>query len=458
MSSRNNALAGIILAAGKGTRMKSKLPKIAHEICGKPMLQCIIDAVKSLRLKKIVIVVAPGTDIEKEVIGNPKDVHVVYQRERNGTAHAVMMAAAVLKDFHGDVLVINGDTPLITKKTLRRLCSVHYKNNAPATLLTAYFNDPTGYGRIVRQDHHMTSIVEERDAAPAVKNIKEVNAGFYIFKAQSLFSNLKKIKKSAATGEYYLTEIFNLYNKAGSFIATYQIDDTDEMMGVNHRYELAKANKIMQLRILRRLMDNGVTIIDMDNTYIEYDVRIGQDTIIYPFSLLYGNTVVGENCAIGPFAVIRNSIIGKDCTIIQSHIIGSKVKNNVRIGPFAHIRQETIINNNAGIGNFVETTRSKIGEGSRCFHLSYIGDAVIGKDVNFGAGVITANYDGKKKNTTRIGDTTKISSAVTFVAPVRVPPGSMIQVGETIDGSQRINTTRPAAKKKQNTASSPRRT
>ncbi len=423
-------LAGIVLAAGLGTRMKSKKPKVFHEVAGKPMIECIIDQLRLLDMEKIVIIVG-----SKDAISNLKDdprITYVIQKEKKGTAHAVRQAEKVLKNFKGDIVILNGDVPLITAETLKNLVSQHRNSYAVLSILTAVVDNPTGYGRIVRKNGEIIRIVEELDADDMTKLIKEVNAGTYCFRGDRLFPILKKIKKNPLKGEYYITDAIEILIKEGAKVHTYTVKDNNEILGVNRRYELAKANKIMQRRIHRKLLDNGVTIIDIDNTYIEYDVKVGQDTIIYPFTFLIGNTEIGENSQIGPFAHISNSKIGKNARIFQSTIFESKIKDNVNVGPFSHIRGNTVLQQGVKIGNFVEITRSDIGEDTRAHHLSYIGDTKTGKKVNFGAGIVTANYDGKRKNKTLIEDNAYIGSGTTIIAPAKIEKGEFVANGSLV--------------------------
>ena len=420
----------IILAAGLGTRMKSKKPKILHQVTGKPMINCIIDQLKKFNLDKIVIVAGTKESINNN---NDKKIKCVVQKIKSGTAHAVLQAEKEFKGYKGDIFILYGDAPLITYETLNNLLQEHRNSFAVLSLLTANLPNPTGYGRIIRKQNEILKIIEELDADDYIKKIKEVNAGTYCCKSNHLFSTLKKIKKNPLKGEYYITDAIEILNKQGAKVHTYAVKDNDEILGVNRRHELAQANMIMQKRIHRKLMDNGVTILDTDSTYIEYDVEIGQDTIINPFTFLYGKVKLGENCRIGPFVQITESQIGDNVTIYQSTITDSKIKDNVHVGPYAHIRNNSILDRGAGVGNFVEVTRSNIGEKARAFHLSYIGDTKMGKDVNFGAGVITANFDGVRKNKTEIGDGSFIGSSTTIIAPAKIGKKKKIPAGSVIN-------------------------
>jgi len=418
--------AAIIMAAGLGTRMKSQKPKILHEVCGVPMLQWVINALKPLKLEKIIVILGKKNGEEFELIkGN---IHYVIQKEKKGTGHAVKQALPLLKGFTGNVLILSGDVPLIQTETLKKIINEHQKSYAMSTILTADVKNPFGYGRILRQADQVFKIIEELDADDYTKKIKEINTGTYCFKNKILQDFVPKIKINPLKKEYYLTDIFSLLNQEGSKIIPLKISDSTEVMGVNRRYELEKANKIMQKRIQKKLMDKGVTILDGDNTYIDANVSIGQDTIIYPFSLLYENTKIGANCKIGPSAHITNCKIGDLVEIHNSVLTGSRIENGVRIGPFSHIRNATVIKKGARIGNFVEITRSVIGADSRAYHLSYLGDTTLGEDVNLGAGIITANWDAEQqiKNKTKIGDHSKIGSNTVIIAPASVPANEII--------------------------------
>lgn len=424
-------ISAIILAAGQGTRMKSKKPKILHHIAGKPMINCIMDQLKGFAMDKIVIVVGSPDAIPRY---RDKRVRFVLQKEKRGTAHAVMQAEKELGNYPGDVFVLNGDVPLITFETLENLLKQHRNTFACLSLLTARLPNPTGYGRIIRKQGEISKIVEELDADDHIKPISEINTGTYCFKGRFLFSTLRKIKKNPIKGEYYITDAVDILNQQGSKVHTCLVKDNEEIIGVNKRNELAMANKIMQKRIHRKLLESGVTIIDVDSTYIEYDVLIGQDTVIYPFTFLYGSVTVGENGQLGPFIQITNSRIGNNARIYQSTISDSRAGNDVHIGPYAHVRDHTVLRDGSKIGNFVEITRSRMGEKSRAFHLSYIGDAEIGRNVNFGANIVTANYDGRRKNRTVIEDGSFIGSSTTIIAPRRIRKKARIPAGTILKG------------------------
>ena len=426
----------IILAAGKGTRMKSELPKVLHPVCGTPMLQHIINKLKKIDIEEIIVVIGHHADkIRAEI----KDkVTFVEQTEQNGTAHAVLQALPHLQDKQGTTLVITGDTPLIEDDTLEALLTQHIENSAKGTVLTAIQEEPTGYGRIVRNSTDsdeistVVSIVEEKDATPFQKEIKEVNTGIFAFDNESLMQGLPKIKNNNAQNEYYLTDIVSVFVDNNLPFSGFILKDSTEAMGINSRVQLSEAEAIMRQKINKKHMENGVTIIDPSTTYIQNDVVIGHDTTIYPGTVITGNSVIGSAVTIFSNTEIHNSTIGDTVTIRQSVITDSIVESHVQIGPFAHIRPNSEIKSKAKVGNFVEVKASSLGEGSKVNHLSYIGDAEVGSNVNVGCGTITVNYDGAKKHKTIIEDDSFIGCNTNLVAPVRVGKNSLVAAGSTI--------------------------
>jgi len=426
----------IILAAGKGTRMKSELPKVLHPVCGTPMLQHIINKLKKIDVEEIIVVIGHHADkIRAEI----KDkVTFVEQTEQNGTAHAVLQALPHLQNKQGTTLVITGDTPLIEDDTLETLLAEHTENSAKGTVLTAIQEEPTGYGRIVRnltnsdENGTVVSIVEEKDATPSQKEIKEVNTGIFAFDNESLIQGLPKIKNNNVQNEYYLTDIVSVFVNSNLPFGGFILKDSTEAMGINSRVQLSEAETIMRQRINKKHMENGVTIIDPSTTYIQNDVVIGHDTTIYPGTVITGSSVIGSGVTIFSNTEIHNSTIGDTVTIRQSVITDSTVESNVQIGPFAHIRPNSEIKSKAKVGNFVEVKASSLGEGSKVNHLSYIGDAEVGSNVNVGCGTITVNYDGVKKHKTIIEDDSFIGCNTNLVAPVRVGKNSLVAAGSTI--------------------------
>lgn len=421
----------IILAAGKGTRMKSKRYKVLHEVCGKPMVQHVVDLIKGNKMDKTIVVVGHGAEEVKEQLGN--DVSYVYQEEQLGTGHAVMQAAPLLLDEEGTTLVLCGDTPLIKQHTIEALINEHESKNAKATILTARADDPTSYGRIVRaSDGAVEKIVEQKDATAAELQINEINTGTYCFDNKALFQALRSVNNNNAQGEYYLPDVIEILQKQGEIIAAYETADFYETIGINDRVALSKAEQYMRERINEQLMKDGVTIIDPQTTYVSTDVKVGADTIIYPGCVISGDTVIGEGCIIGPHTEIHMSKIGNDTVIKQSVVHQSEIGNNVSIGPFSHLRPQTSLSDHVRIGNFVELKKASFGEGSKASHLSYLGDAEIGNHVNVGCGSITVNYDGKNKYVTKIEDGAFIGCNSNLIAPVTIGEKAYIAAGSTI--------------------------
>lgn len=423
---------GIILAAGKGTRMKSKLYKVLHPVCGKPMVEHIINRVEETKPKKIITIVGHGAEMVKEQLGDRSEY--ALQAEQLGTGHAVMQAAQFLEGKKGTTLVISGDTPLLTTATLNNLFEYHQGKNASATILTAQAPNPTGYGRIIR-DHVgiVEKIVEQKDASPEEVRVKEINTGTYCFDNELLFDALSKLNTDNAQGEYYLTDIIEILKSEGKIVAAYQTEDFDESLGVNDRVALAQANRIMRNRINHQHMLNGVSFINPEATYIDAGVKIGAETVIEPGVYLKGQTVIGSECLITAGSEIVDSKIGDHVIVKSSCIEESIVHNHVDIGPFAHLRPKAEIKETAHIGNFVEVKNAKVGEGTKVGHLTYVGDATLGKEINVGCGVVFVNYDGKNKHHTNVGDNAFIGSASNLVAPITVGDGAFIAAGSTIN-------------------------
>jgi len=421
----------VILAAGQGTRMKSSLYKVLHPVCGKPMVQHVLDQVTQLSLSKVVTIVGHGAEKVKSELSDKTEY--ALQSEQLGTAHAVMQAASFLENEEGTTIVICGDTPLITANTMSALLAHHQETNAKATILTANAEDPTGYGRIVRnQEGTVEKIVEHKDATDAERTITEINTGTYCFDNKELFKALNNVSNDNVQGEYYLPDVIEILQKEGKVISAYQTASFEETLGVNDRIALSQAEKIMKQRINKEHMRNGVTIIDPDNTYISVDAKIGRDTTIYPGTMIIGETVIGEECVIGPNTEIKNCNIDYKTAIRQSVAHDSKIGSEVQIGPFAHIRPSSNISDEVKIGNFVEVKKSTMGKGSKASHLSYIGDAEVGSDVNLGCGSITVNYDGKNKFLTKIEDGAFIGCNSNLIAPVTVGKGAYVAAGSTV--------------------------
>ncbi|MFA1643564.1 bifunctional UDP-N-acetylglucosamine diphosphorylase/glucosamine-1-phosphate N-acetyltransferase GlmU [Chryseomicrobium imtechense] len=424
-------LFAVVLAAGKGTRMKSSLYKVLHPVCGKPMVDHVVGNMEKLGASEIVSVVGHGAEMVKETLGD-RSTYVV-QEEQLGTAHAVQQAEQVLDGREGTTIVICGDTPLITPETIQQLMETHKEAGAKATILTAIVEDPTGYGRILRgQDDLVTGIVEQKDATPDQQKVQEINSGTYCFDNQALFEALKKVDNNNSQGEYYLTDVISILKEQGEAIAAFAAADADELLGVNDRVALSQAESYMRNRLALHHMREGVTIIDPASTYIGADVVIGSDTVLLPGTMLEGNTVIGEKSTIGPNTHLKNAHIGNETTVHSSVVMDSKIADHVAVGPFAHIRPGSDLGDHVKIGNFVEVKKSTIQEGSKLSHLTYMGDAEIGKNVNIGCGTISVNYDGKNKFTTTIEDNAFIGCNSNLVAPVTVGKGAYVAAGTTV--------------------------
>ncbi|WP_062107778.1 bifunctional UDP-N-acetylglucosamine diphosphorylase/glucosamine-1-phosphate N-acetyltransferase GlmU [Bacillus niameyensis] len=421
----------VILAAGLGTRMKSKHYKVLHPVCGKPMVEHIVDNIAKLNVEQVVTVVGHGANQVKALLKEKSEF--VIQEEQLGTAHAVMQAKEVLQGKEGTTLVICGDTPLITIETLEALFEQHDKLKAKATVLTAFAENPTGYGRVIRDSSgNVDKIVEHKDASDEEKKVKEINTGMYCFDNQVLFEAISEVSNENAQGEYYLTDIIEILKSKQQIVTAFQTIDFDETMGINDRVALSKAEGIMRKRINEKHMMNGVTIVDPDNTYIDTSVKIGMDTIVYPGTVIKGNTVIGENCEIGPNSELVEVTVASETSIRQSVVHESTVGSHVHIGPFAHIRPQSNIHDEVKIGNFVELKKVDFGKGSKASHLSYIGDAEVGSNVNLGCGSITVNYDGKNKALTKIEDNVFVGCNSNLIAPVTIGKGAYVAAGSTI--------------------------
>jgi bifunctional UDP-N-acetylglucosamine pyrophosphorylase/glucosamine-1-phosphate N-acetyltransferase len=422
----------VVLAAGQGTRMKSKLYKVLHPVCGKPMVQHVVDTLASVQVEDIVVVVGYGADAVRATLG--ERVTYAFQAEQLGTAHAVQQAAPFLKEKQGTTFILCGDTPLLSAQTLTSLLHYHEQQQAAATVLTAVFSDPTGYGRIVRDDAgEVLRIVEHKDATPEERAIREVNTGIYCFDNQKLLQALKQVKNDNAQGEYYVTDCIGILREAGEKVVAFEAADPDETMGVNDRVQLSKAEAYMRKRIALHHMKNGVTIIDPATTYIEADVTIGQDTVIQPGTFLRGRTTVGADCVIGPQADLTDVNVEDGVSISYTVMVEAQVAAQATVGPFAYVRPGSEIGPHVKIGDFVELKNAKIGKGTKVPHLSYVGDAEIGEGVNIGCGTITVNYDGAAKHKTIVGDGAFIGCNTNLIAPVKVGRGAYVAAGSTIN-------------------------
>jgi bifunctional UDP-N-acetylglucosamine pyrophosphorylase/glucosamine-1-phosphate N-acetyltransferase len=424
--------AALILAAGKSTRMRSRLPKPLHPLCGIPLTRHVIRACRLAGIARVVVVVGHEAEAVKAGLGD--DVEYVFQKEQRGSGDAVRACYPLLKDYRGMTLVLAGDVPLLRPETLSTLIQHQKETGAAASLLTAFLDDATGYGRIVRgSDGSVEKIVEHRDATPEERAIKEWNPSIYCFQSQSLFAALQEVRSDNTQGEFYLTDVIGILRQHSQRVEAIPLPDSSEALGVNTRVELANVAAILRQRILHRLMLSGVTITDPATTYVDLDVQVGQDTTLEPQTFLHGQTVIGEGCTIGPFTRICDSLIGDNSVVVSSQIVRSQIGNGVRIGPFANVRPGCKLADHVKIGDFVELKNATLAERVSASHLSYIGDAEVGEETNIGAGVVTCNYDGIQKHRTIIGKRAFIGTHTTLIAPVSVGDGAFIAAGSPIN-------------------------
>lgn len=428
----NTGLAAVILAAGKGTRMKSELPKVLHPICGQPMLSYPLQAAQQAGFKQLSVVVGHQAEMVRQAFAAEK-VSWVEQTEQLGTGHALMCAAESLAGFSGTILLLCGDVPLLQADVLTQVLDYHRHEKAAVTVLTAEMQEPSGYGRIVRNQEQVLKIVEEKDATDEQRRITEINTGTYLFDADFVFSALKNLKTDNAQGEYYLTDVVAAAVSAGKKTRGVGIPDATQMMGINDRRQLAEAEAVMRWHINSELMLSGVSMIDPTTVYVDSTVEVGSDSVLHPNVQLRGTTKIGRNCTIETGVVVVDSSVADGAHLkAGSAIEEAQIGPDCKIGPMAHLRPGTVLAGNNKIGNFVETKKAVLGEGSQSSHLTYIGDAEVGKNVNFGCGTITCNYDGANKHQTTIEDDVFIGSDVQFVAPVTIGRNSLIAAGSTI--------------------------
>ena len=421
----------IILAAGKGTRMKSDLPKVLHKVAGISMLEHVFRSVNAINPEKTVTVVGHKAELVEQVLAGQTDF--VRQTEQLGTGHAVMMAEPVLENLTGQTLVIAGDTPLITGESLKNLIDFHINHKNVATILTAEADNPFGYGRIVRNQHdEVLKIVEQKDASDFEQQIKEINTGTYVFDNARLFEALKNINTNNAQGEYYITDVIGIFRENGEKVGAYTLKDFDESLGVNDRVALATAEGVMRRRINQQHMVNGVSFVNPHATYIDVDVEIAPEVQVEANVTLKGQTKIGAETILTNGTYIVDSVIGERTVITNSMIEESSVADGVTVGPYAHIRPGSSLAKDVHVGNFVEVKGSSIGENTKAGHLTYIGNSEVGANVNFGAGTITVNYDGQKKYKTVIGDNVFVGSNSTIIAPVELGDNSLVGAGSTI--------------------------
>ncbi len=420
----------MILAAGKGKRMQSVVPKVLHKVAGAPLVAHVVDAVREAGITEIVVVVGKNTQNLQEVLGD--SCRYVLQEEPLGTGDAVQRALPALAAETQEVVVLCGDTPLLTGATIRKLIEERRRTSAAVAVLTSIVADPSGYGRILRDEEGMVvGIIEEADATPEQQLISEINTGTYVFLREALEATLSRLRPENQQGEYYLTDCIGLLREAKRLVCAVAAP-AEETAGVNTRKDLVFAEKILRERQCQRLLEAGVTIIDPATTYVDKGVEVGRDTVIYPFTILEGKTRVGEGCVLGPGTRIVDCAVGDRVTIQYSVVVGSTLGHDCQVGPFSYIRPGTVLAAGVKVGDFVELKKAVIGAGSKVPHLSYIGDAVVGEGVNIGAGTITCNYDGVRKHETRIGDRAFIGSNTNLVAPVTIGEGAVTGAGSTI--------------------------
>lgn len=420
----------LILAAGKGTRMKSELPKVIHEVNGIPMISKIIKVLEILKPEENILILGHKKEEVLKVVG--EDADYVVQTEQLGTGHAVLQAKDKLEDYDGDVMVLCGDTPLLREETLEELYKFHRDTDSVTTILTSIYNNPFGYGRIVKENGLVKAIVEEKEADAEIKKIKEVNAGVYCFKGRELFDALSKITNNNEKGEYYLTDVIGIQVGEGKKVQSFVLNDNIEILGVNSKVELAQASKVLRDRKNIELMEKGAILIDPSAVYAEEDVKVGRDTVIYPGVVLQGKTVIGDNCQILGTTRIIDSTLGDNIKVESSVIEESILEEGVTVGPFAHLRPKSHLKEKVHIGNFVEIKKSTLEKGVKAGHLTYLGDAQIGEDTNIGAGTITCNYDGKNKFKTVVGKNSFIGSDSMLVAPVIIGENALVGAGSVI--------------------------
>ena len=418
----------VILAAGEGKRMRSRQPKVLHPLCGRALIAYPMRAAHALA-DQFVVVAPPDTPALRAVL--PPETHVVEQRERLGTGHAVLQAKGACGE--GTILVLPGDMPLISAETLERLLGHHRATGAAATILTAMVDRPQGYGRVLRQGGRVKRVVEDRDATDDEKKVPEINTSVYCFEADRLWATLAEVKPDNDQGEYYLTDVIGILNRRGARVEAVPVDDPREALGVNDRKQLAAAAAVQRARTLDRLMEAGVTVLDPATTYIEDAVRIGPDTVIYPHVVIEGPSAIGGDCVIGAGSHLTRARLGDRVQLRPYSVLTDcVVEDEAILGPFCHLRPETHVGEGAHIGNFVELKKTRLGKGSKANHLAYLGDATIGADVNVGAGTITCNYDGLNKHPTFIADDVFVGTNSSLVAPITIGAKAYVGAGSTV--------------------------
>jgi len=423
----------VVLAAGKGTRMKSARPKVLHAVAGRPMIAHVLATTAAVAPASTVVVIGHEASAVRQAVAGQPGLTFVVQEPQLGTGHALLITEPVLSKAEGTLVLLSGDVPLLRPSTVQTLLDRHRKAGAAATVVTTLMADPSGYGRIVRSGQNIARIVEDRDANPAEREIREINSGIYAFELRGLFDAVRSIARENAQGEYYLPDLVAIFCDRGARVETLCVPDPDEIQGINSRAELAAVSRIVRNQKTAELMAAGVTIEDPATAYIDADVEIGQDTILHPGVSIEGKTTIGAGCEIHSGVRIVNSHVGDRVTVLNHCLItDSRIGADVRIGPFAHLRSETDVRDQARVGNFVEVKKTVLGAGSKSMHHAYLGDATIGEQVNVGAGVITCNYDGVKKHQTVIEDGAFVGSDTQLIAPVTVGKGAYIGTGTTV--------------------------
>ncbi len=432
---RASRVAVVVMAAGKGTRLKSKHPKVLHEVGGKPLLEHVITAAtKVVPAQDVFAIIGHEADRVRKAVAHT-GIGFVVQAEQRGTGHALMVSRAALSPYD-QIIVLSGDAPLISPKTIQKLRDFHGTNHAAMTILTAQLQDPTGYGRVIRKSQtssEVKAIVEEKSATPTQRKIREINAGFYGFDAKLLFTHIDELRNDNAHGEYYLTDMAAILGKAKKRVLAVSASDPAEILGSNTRSEMVDLDQRMRMAKCQQLMSDGVTIFYPQTCVIDCGVEIGADTVIEPFVQILGKTRVGSDCRIRSYTVVNNSVIGDGVSILPACVLdGAQVRNGAILGPYSRLRPGSEIGEGAHVGNFVETKKTRLGKGSKANHLTYLGDADIGEGVNVGAGTITCNYDGAHKHITVIEDGAFIGSDSTLVAPVKIGRGAYVAAASCI--------------------------
>ena len=419
----------VVLAAGEGRRMRSRQPKVLHKIAGEPMVKHALRALEGLAPDEVVLVVGYGAEEVRRTLGG--GYTYAEQKEQLGTAHALLQAKEALESTSDTVLVLYGDGPLIRTETLARMIEYHGERGATLTLLTHRTSGPSDFGRVIREDGRVRAVVEEALASEAQKKIEEINCGLYCFQGDWLWAALPKIELSER-GEYYLTDIVAMAAEEGVSIGTFEVEDSEEVLAINNRLQLAQAEAIMRRRILQELMLRGVSIIDLASTFVEAGVSVGEDTVIHPGSVIQGKTKIGRECIIGPYSILREAMVGDSCKVLYSVIEEATLEGGVNIGPFSHLRPGAHLGQGVHIGNFAEVKNSQLGAGVNVSHFSYLGDATIGPGANIGAGTVTCNFDGKRKHRTTIEEGAMIGSDTMLIAPVTVGARAMTGAGSVV--------------------------